>query len=47
MRLALIGCRLLTPELSDAIARSLHLVDAQFLPEGLHETGAKTMHSRL
>jgi hypothetical protein len=47
MRLAMIGCRLLIRELSDAIARSPHLVDAQFLPEGLHETGASTMRARL
>lgn len=47
MRLALIGCSLLTRELSDAVVRSPHLVDAQFLPEGLHETGAKTMRSRI
>ena len=47
MRLALIGCSLLTRELSEAIVRSPHLVDARFLPEGLHETGAKTMRSRI
>jgi hypothetical protein len=47
MRLALIGCSLLTRELSEAVVRSPHLVDAQFLPEGLHETGARTMRSRL
>jgi hypothetical protein len=47
MRLALIGCSLLTRELSDAIVRSPHVVDAQFLPEALHETGAKAMRGRL
>jgi hypothetical protein len=47
MRLMLIGCGLLLRELSDAIVRSPHLVDAKFLPAGLHDTGAKSMRQRL
>lgn len=47
MHLALIGCSLLTRELSESVVRSPHLIDAQFLPAGLHETGAKTMSSRI
>jgi len=47
MRLMLIGCGLLLRELSDAIVHSPHLVDATFLPAGLHDTGAKTMRQRL
>ena len=47
MRLLLIGCGLLIRELSDAIVRSPHLVDARFLPAGLHDTGAKSMRQRL
>jgi len=47
MRLMLIGCSLLLREISDAIARSPHVVDAKFLPAGLHDSGAKTMRSRL
>src|SRR6202000_2644156 len=47
MRLMLIGCGLLLRELSDAIVRSPHLVDARFLPAGLHDTGAKSMRQRL
>jgi hypothetical protein len=47
MRLLLIGCGLLLRELSDAIVRSPHLVDAKFLPAGLHDTGAKSMRQRL
>ncbi len=47
MRLLLLGCGLLLRELSDAIVRSPHLVDARFLPAGLHDTGAKSMRQRL
>ena len=43
MRLLLIGCGLLVRELSDAIVHSPHLVDAKFLPAGLHDSGAKPM----
>jgi hypothetical protein len=47
MRLLLIGCGLLIRELSDAIVRSPHLIDATFLPAGLHDTGAKSVRQRL
>jgi hypothetical protein len=47
MRLLLIGCGLLLRELSDAIVRSPHLIDATFLSAGLHDTGAKSMRRRL
>ena len=47
MRLLLIGCGLLIRELSDAIVRSPHLIDATFLPAGLHDTGAKSMRQRI
>jgi hypothetical protein len=47
MRLLLIGCGLLLRELSDAIVHSPHLIDARFLPAGLHGTGAKVMRERL
>lgn len=47
MRLLLIGCGLLLRELSDAIVRSPHLIDAKVLPAGLHDTGAKSMRQRL
>jgi hypothetical protein len=43
----LIGCGLLVRELSDAITRSPHLVDAKFLPAGLHDSGAKGMRPQL
>ena len=47
MRLLLIGCGLLVRELSDAIVRSPHLIDATYLPACLHDTGAKSMRRRL
>ncbi|MGC2111192.1 MAG: DUF1638 domain-containing protein [Candidatus Korobacteraceae bacterium] len=47
MRLLLIGCGLLLRELSDAIVRSPHLIEARFLPAGLHDSGAKLMRQRL
>ena len=47
MRLLLVGCGVLVRELSDAIARSPHLVDAQYLPAGLHDTGAKPMRESI
>ena len=47
MRLLLIGCGLLLRDLSDAIIHSSHLVDARFLPAGLHDGGAKAMRARL
>jgi hypothetical protein len=47
MRILLIGCAVLLRELSNAIVHSPHLVDAQSLPAGLHDTGAKTMRHRI
>ncbi|MGO9861973.1 MAG: DUF1638 domain-containing protein [Terriglobales bacterium] len=47
MRLLLLGCGLLMRELSDAIVRSPHLIEAQFLPAGLHDLGAENMRHRL
>lgn len=47
MRLFLIGCNVLIRELSDAIAHSPHLVDAQYLPAGLHDAGAISMRFRI
>jgi hypothetical protein len=47
MRLLLIGCGLLLRELSDAIVHSPHLVEARYLPAGLHDMGAKYMRQRL
>lgn len=47
MRLMLIGCGLLLRELSDAITHSPHLVDAKFMPAGLHDSGAKGMRPQL
>lgn len=43
MRLLLLGCGVLLRELSDAIVHSPHLVDAVYLPTGLHDTGTKLM----
>ncbi len=47
MRLLLIGCGLLLRELSDAITHSPHVINATFLPAGLHNQGAKAMRQRL
>ncbi len=47
MRLLLLGCGLLLRELCDAIVRSPHRIDAQFLPAGVHDQGAENMRHRL
>jgi hypothetical protein len=47
MRLLLIGCGVLLRELSDAIVRSPHMVDAVYMPTGLHDTGAKLMRESI
>lgn len=47
MRLLLIGCGVLLRELSDAIVHSPHLVDAQYLSTGLHDTGTKLMRQAI
>lgn len=43
MRFRLIACEVLFRELCDAIARSPHQIDPQFLPKGLHDFGGATM----
>jgi hypothetical protein len=47
MRLKLIACSVMVREWSDAVTHSPHLVDVEFLPAGLHDTGAPTMRSRI
>lgn len=47
MRLLLLGCGVLLRELSDAIVHSPHLVDAVYLPTGLHDSGSKLMRQRV
>jgi hypothetical protein len=47
MRLLLLGCGLLLREFCDAIVRSPHQIDAQFLPAGAHDQGAENMRHRL
>lgn len=47
MRLLLIGCSVLIRELSEAIVRSPHVIDAQYLTAGLHDSGAKAMRLRI
>ncbi|MGB9611330.1 MAG: DUF1638 domain-containing protein [Bryobacteraceae bacterium] len=43
MKLRLISCEVLYREMCDAVARSPHLVDAEFLPKGWHDLGGKRM----
>lgn len=43
MRLKLIGCEVLYRELCDAVARSPHQVDLEFLPKGIHDLGGEAM----
>jgi hypothetical protein len=43
MRILLIGCEVIIRELCDAILRSPHVVDARFLPKGLHDQGTRAM----
>ena len=47
MRTRLIGCEVLCRELSAAIARAERVVDAEFLPKGLHDQGADAMRLRI
>jgi hypothetical protein len=39
MRLKLIGCQVLTRELELVVGRSIHSIDAEILPMGLHDLG--------
>jgi hypothetical protein len=43
MHLLLIGCEVIVRELSSALARAAHQVDARYLSKGLHDRGAKAM----
>jgi hypothetical protein len=47
MRLKLIACEIMYRELCAAVARSINLVDIEFLPKGLHDIGQAGMSSRL
>jgi hypothetical protein len=47
MRLKLISCEVLYREMCEAIARSPHQVDVEFLPKGLHDLGGTAMNKRL
>jgi len=47
MRILLIGCEVIIRELSDAVTRSPHVVDARFLSKGLHDLGARAMREGL
>ena len=47
MRLKLIACEIMYRELCTAVARSVNLVDVEFLPKGLHDIGQAGMSSRL
>ena len=47
MRIRLIGCEVIIRELCDAVTRSPHIVDAQFLSKGLHDLGAQAMRGAL
>jgi hypothetical protein len=47
MRLLMLGCGLLLRELSDAIVHTPHLVEAQYMPVGLHDTGSVKMRESL
>jgi hypothetical protein len=47
MRLKLIACEIMYRELCAAVARSVNLVDVEFLPKGLHDIGQAGMSGRL
>ncbi|MCC7175642.1 MAG: DUF1638 domain-containing protein [Bryobacterales bacterium] len=47
MRLKLIACEVLYRELCALTARSVHQVDAEFLPKGLHDLASAAMLARL
>ena len=47
MRLLLIACEIVLRELCDAILRSPHRVDVQFMPKGLHDLGGPELQRRL
>lgn len=47
MKFKLISCEIFFREFSAALARSPHLIDAEFLPKGLHDIGTTEMRSRI
>lgn len=47
MRLKLIACEILYRELCAAVSRSVHLVDVEFMPKGLHDIGAEGMSAQI
>lgn len=47
LHLLLIGCEVILRELCDAVARSPHVLDVEFLPKGLHDLGARTMRAEI
>jgi hypothetical protein len=47
MRLKLISCEIFYREMCAAVARSPNQVDVEFLPKGLHDSGAVLMLDRL
>jgi len=47
VRCLLIGCEVLLRELADAIARSPHIIDVEFLTKGLHDLGGAHMREAL
>jgi hypothetical protein len=47
MRLKLISCEIFYREICEAVSRSRHTVDVEFLPKGLHDIGAEPMLERL
>ena len=47
LRLKLLACEILYRELCAVVARSVHRVDVEFLPKGLHDIGQPGMFARL
>jgi hypothetical protein len=47
MRLKLIGCEMLYREMCEAVSRSPHQVEVEFLPKGLHDLSGAPMCNRL
>jgi hypothetical protein len=47
MKFKLISCEIFYRELCTAVARSPHMIDAEFLPKGLHDIGTTGMRERI
>jgi hypothetical protein len=47
LRLKLIACEIVYREICAAVARSVNLIDIEFLPKGLHDIGQEGMSARL